>query len=418
MTLGRDFNALWAAYTISIVGDWAYRIAIPLVVFDLTGSPLVMSLAYAATFAPFIFVMPFGGVLADVLDRKRILWVSDLISGCAAIGISFYVVSEGANAYWILPGLAVLGTMSSVSHPAFQGFLPCTVERGHLSRANARITMSDSTLNLFAPALGGALIALLGAYNVLWLNAISFFISMGLVLAIRARGSPGDQSLSLSYPSVLNGLRRGFEVAMHYPIIKWGTFLFVLVNFSSHLVLGNMIFFLTRDLGLSPEYAGVVLGLSALGAIAGAIAAPLLLRRRHPGRLMLVCVLVSAIGTGCLLFAEAMGSWMVVVGRAVSMGAEATIVVTMFTERQRVVPAQYLSRVVGITRTISYIPVPIAATLGGYMLATGGGEMSAVIVVSTISLVVCVAIGAFTPFVRPLERVSTSRSMSERLSAP
>lgn len=400
MIPGRDFRALWAAYTISIVGDWAYRLAIPLVVYDLTQSPFLMSLSYAATFAPFIIVMPFGGVLADAVDRKRLLWIADFVSGCIALAICLYLSLPGANAYWLMPGLAVLGAISSISHPAFQGFLPSTVPPQHLSRANSLITTSDSVLNLVAPAIGGSLVALLGAYNVLWLNAASFFLSMALILIIRAQNPVGDGTLTLSVSSVLHGLGQGLKTTIHYPIVKWGTFLFILVNFSSHLILGNIIYFLTQDIGLSPELAGLALGLSAIGAIIGSLIAPKLMQRVHPGRLMLACVFVSAIGTATLLLAEHLGFWGVVGARSITMASEAVIVVTMFTERQRVVPTQYLSRVVAITRTISYVPVPLAAMLGGYILAMQSGNMSIVILLSVIVLVTCVVIGIFTPFVK------------------
>lgn len=411
------FAALWGAYTISIIGDWAYRIAMPLVVYDLTQSPFLMSLAYAATFAPFIVVMPFGGVLADAMDRKKILWVSDLLSAVVAIAICAYLAFGGANVYFMLPGLAVLGALASVSHPAFQGFIPSIVRKEDLSRANSLVTTSDSLLNLIAPAVSGVLIGFLGAYWVLWLNAVSFVLSAGLVLTIRHQSIP-DMATSriLSLGSVCIGLKEGFETAMRYPLIKWGTLLFILVNFSSHIILGNLIYFLTQNLGLDASLAGLAIGLSAAGAVPGALIAPQLMQRWHPGHLMLGCVAVSAVGTAILLIGSEFGFWAVVVGRAITSGAEAIIVVTMFTERQRQVPQQYLSRTVAITRTISYLPVPIAAITGGILLSAFGGDMTGVIVISAVVLVLCVVLGLFTPFVGKQARAPESVTMDNQTS--
>ena len=183
--INRNFWKLWGAYTISAIGDWAYRIAIPLIIFDLTGSAFLMSAAYAATFAPFIFVMPFAGVFADLLDRKKLLWISDLISAIVACAICLYLASGFGNIYILLSGFAMLGILASLSHPAFQGFIPNIVEEDHLAKANSMVTSSDSVLNLVAPAISGLLIAAIGAYAVIWVNAASFVLSTILILLIR-----------------------------------------------------------------------------------------------------------------------------------------------------------------------------------------------------------------------------------------
>lgn len=398
MSLGRNFNTLWLAYTISIIGDWAFRIAIPLVVYDLTGSPILMATAYAATFAPFILIMPIAGVIADAYNRHRLLWLSDLVSAVVAVAITAYLSTTSPNIYLILPGLVILGAMASVSHPAFQGFLPSTVESGDLAKANSYIATSDSIFNMIAPAFGGALVAMVGALSVLWLNSASFLVSMGLILAIKAR--PQEITDHLRLRSVFSSLHDGLNVAMSYPIIKWGTVLFILVNFSSHLVLGNIIYFLTEQMGLTPDIAGYVLGASAAGGLIGALIAPRFLGRIHPGRFMLLCVGLSACGTLFLVAGPTYGVLPVLLGRALTMGAEAAIVVTMFTERQRLVPPSHLSRAVGITRTISYVPVPIAAVLGGYLIALNQGDMRFAIYLSAAVLLLCTLLGLFTPFIK------------------
>ena len=139
--------------------------------------------------------------------------------------------------------------------------------------------------------------------------------------------------------------------------------------------------------------------MSAGGAVIGAAIAPWFIERFHPGRLMLSCIACWAAGTILLLAGHALGVWVVVVGRAMSMACEAMIIVTMFTHRQRLIPNRYLSRTVAIARTICYIPVPIAAMTGGYLLTVFDGNMDGLIIISAAVLVLCVAVGLFTPFV-------------------
>lgn len=415
MMLGSKFLRLWSAYTISTIGDWAYRLAIPIVIFDLTQSAFWMSAAYAANFAPFILVMPFGGVIADTIDRQKILWISDIISAFVALAICFYLYLGGTNIYALLPGFVALGMLASISHPAFQGMIPSIVEENRLARANSLITSSDSVLNMGAPIVSGVLIAIVGAYSILWFNAASFLVSSALIYSIKIRGSVAIVKKSFREIKLKQDLKDGYNIAMSYPLIMWGTYLFILVNFSSHLILGNIIYYLTEALTLSASDAGLVLGLSAGGAAIGAISAPYFIKKFHSGKLMLFCVALSAIGTSTLLLSSSIGITAVLIGRGLTTAAEATIVVTMFTERQRLLPSEYLSRTVAITRTISYVPVPIAAISGGYLLSAFGGNMNILIVTSAAVLAACVMIGFFTPFVSD---AIFSSSSSKELSCP
>jgi len=399
--LGRPYYQLLGAFVISMTGDWIFRLAMPVLLFEITGSALWMAVGYAASFAPYVLVMPFGGVIGDMVRRQRLLVVGDGASGAVCVALAAYVLlSPTPSPSVIVALLFALASIESCYHPAFQGFVPSVTPSRCLARANSLFAASENTLRVLGPIVGGVVIAALGTRTIVIANAATFIFSVALIASIRPLAPEVRRVATYSVKAVLGGLAEGVRVAASHPIIKWGTVLFILVNFASHIVLGNLIFFLTEPLGVDVRTAGLVIGGSGLGAVAGALIAPWFVDRFLAGRLMLFCVGLAAAGTALLFLAPDYGVGAVVAGRGLAAASEAMIVVAMFTLRQRAIPQSYLSRTVAITRAVSYLPVPVAAVVGGAILARTGGDMTVVIALSVASLCLCVAIGLFTPFVR------------------
>lgn len=409
------FHHLLAAQIVSIFGDWSFRIAILIIVYELTGSALMMSAAVACSLAPYVLMLPIGGVIADRLPRRTILCWGDFLAGLCCVAIAGYLALGGHSVNIILPGLFALGLITAVYHPALQGFVPSVVDRDALPRANSLFTASEHALNLIGPMLSGGLVAALSPDRIIWLNAASYLISGGLIAAIKVpfaveTTTPlGATQLSLVATAKLanfavrqlrDDLVDGFRIAWSQPIVRWGTLLFILENFATNLVVGNLIFLLIQELTLPAAAAGGAIGLAAAGAVAGSLLAPALMRRFPSGPLMLACVFAVMGGTLVMLLAPRVGVVAVVLGRGLIMAAEAVIVVTMFTLRQRVIPGPYLGRTIAITRTISAAPVPLGAMAGGYMLTQLDGDISALAGASALLLLVCGVGGLFTPIAR------------------
>src|SRR5262249_44290627 len=81
MLFNRNFSLLFLANFLSELGDWLFRVSIPIFLYQSTGSALVMSASYAVTYLPYLIVTPVGGVLADRLERRRLLVGGDLGAG-------------------------------------------------------------------------------------------------------------------------------------------------------------------------------------------------------------------------------------------------------------------------------------------------------------------------------------------------
>lgn len=392
----KNLGALLTAYIVSVAGDWGFKIAIPVIVMRLTGSPMLMAAAFACSFAPYVLVMPIGGALADVLRRQKILYVGDFASAAISVAICLYLTLGGTNVYFLFPAIFCLGLVASIYHPAFQGFLPSVVQKEDLPKANSWFTASDNILNFGGPMLAGTLVALFDPTWILWINALSFLVSGALILRIFPHTPERIHPKSLSVARIRSDLTAGFQAAWNEPLIRWGTLMFIGENFATNMILGNEIFYLTEVLGFSLSTAGFLMGISAAAAVGGSLIGPWCLKHFSAGSIIVSFVGLIGVGTAILLLAPMYGAAAVVLGRSIVMAARSIVIVTMFTYRQRTIPQDFLSRVVAIQRTVAYIAVPISAIIGGYILSITN-DMQPVILLSVGILAVSTLLGFLSP---------------------
>ena len=175
-----DIRRLAAASAISGTGNWAASTALALAVYAQTGSAVWLSLAFLLTRIPSALVAPVSGIMADRLDRRRIMIACDLLGVVAYAGMAV----TGAP----LP-LIVLGSLAALLHapfgPAARAAVPNLAGPAELSWANGTLSAASNVGQLAGPALGGVLYAAVGAGPAFWANAVSFAVSAAFVTAVR-----------------------------------------------------------------------------------------------------------------------------------------------------------------------------------------------------------------------------------------
>ncbi|MGK2740362.1 MFS transporter [Tepidicaulis sp. LMO-SS28] len=397
MGFSRNFWFLFLAFFTSSIGDWIFRLSVPIIIYQVTESPLAMAAAYACSFAPIFLIMPFGGVVADNYDRRRILIIGDLCAAfvCCALAIVVFYLDE-SNYLALYPLVFALACVTAIYHPTFQSIIPQFVSNERLPHANSLIFTAENLINVLGPLSGGLVVALLGHVGAIVANGATYITSLVLVLFIGATTRYGTSG-KFTITDALQRLQDGFQVAMSIPLIRYGTVIFFFANFATHLVVGNFVYFLAHDIGLRATDIGLTIALTGLGGIAGAVAAPFLIRRIPSGPLMLAAVMIGGVIVLGLLTTSSM--WSVAFVRGLSMALESIVVVTMFTLRQRLVSSEFLGRTVAITRALSFSSIPIAAAIGGWMIELNG-NMNAVIWASGIVLMACALWAYTTPFPR------------------
>jgi MFS family permease len=396
----RNYYLLLSGYFISTAGDWLYQIALPLLVYQITGSPLSMAVTYGLTYLPVVLFLPFGGVIADRIDRRRLLVWGDL-AAAALVGLLALAAWQSVHTIWLVyPTVFVLASITSFYHPAFQSFVPSLVDDPQLARANSWLSGAENVVVFLGPLVAGLAIAALGTTSALFLDAVSFGASGLLILRISAasRAAHAEVQAADAGPLWLDDIREAAAFVWRDPLMRYGSLLFLGVNFAIGLFTANYVYFLSEVLGLAPFQIGLAFAIPGLGAILGALSAPLVERRLEPGRLLLLGTVVSGLAMLPMLVAHEV--FAVAVPWAIVSGLGSLTAVTWFTVRQRVVPPRLLGRAVALTRLVAFAALPLAAVVGGLLL-DATRSMSPIIGVAAAISVAIGGLGFLTPLHRP-----------------
>ncbi|HET7015120.1 MAG TPA: MFS transporter [Streptosporangiaceae bacterium] len=182
----RNYRLYFFGQLLSMMGTWMQAVALAFLVLKLTGSGTDLGLSTAARFAPMFVFGPFGGLIADRLDKRRVLYVTQTISALLA-GVFALLIGAGVIEMWMVYVLSLtLGFVNVFDNPARQSFIAEMVRPNELSNA---ITLNSVSLNLarvFGAALGGLLVAVLGLVMCFALNGVSFAAVLVSLLAMRA----------------------------------------------------------------------------------------------------------------------------------------------------------------------------------------------------------------------------------------
>ncbi|MFA9446106.1 MFS transporter [Egicoccus sp. AB-alg6-2] len=203
----RNYRLYFAGQTVSITGTWMQRVSQAWLVLELTDSGTLLGVTAALQHLPFLLVGVWGGLLADRVDKRRLLLCTQACSGLLAFVLGLLVLT-GRVELWMVLLLAVgLGTINSLDHPARNSFVLEMVGPEHVTNA---VTLNSVTVNLgraVGPAVAGALIAAFGLAAAFMVNAASFVAVLLALALMRAR----DLHRAMPSGKGKRQLRAGFE---------------------------------------------------------------------------------------------------------------------------------------------------------------------------------------------------------------
>ena len=187
----RSFVLLWAGQTISALGDGAFTIALAWSVLLLTGSATALAEVLIAQSIPRLIFLLVGGVVADRLPRRLILFWSD---GSRAVAVLLIALLFWTHliVLWQILGLSILfGIADAFFLPAYQAIPPLLVPAEDLSSANALNGLSQQASTLVGPALGALLVTLTNPAAAFALDAATYVISAACLLVMRVPSVAG-----------------------------------------------------------------------------------------------------------------------------------------------------------------------------------------------------------------------------------
>jgi MFS family permease len=280
----RDFRLYYIALVVARVGEQLQATATMWQVYELTSSPLHLGLTGLARGIPIIVLSLIGGVIADRVDRRRFIIVSQGIVGALALALAALTATNLVDVWHIYAVILVSSALNAISAPARQAIIPNLVPREHLLNAIALNSTVWQISNIVGPALGGVSIALFGLPVTYAVNGLLHLITLGALVGMhlgvmppRPRESPLRSFLDgfafVRYQSIILVL-----LAMDSAATFFGAYRTVLPVFA-------------RDLGVGADGLGLLLAMPAIGGMLGATVIMSLGDVRYKGVLVTVGIL-------------------------------------------------------------------------------------------------------------------------------
>ncbi len=176
----RDFRRLWGVTIFAALGESIAQIALPLLVYAITGSGTMLGVVFAISTLPKIILSPLAGMLADRVDRRRIVLACDI-----ARVIAVAVLPFTGTAFQIGAVALVIAVFTALSRPAEQAAIPQVAGDRLLMRAISLTQVSNAAIRVVGPILGAGLVAILGPGPAFFAQALCFVVSSVLVLRLR-----------------------------------------------------------------------------------------------------------------------------------------------------------------------------------------------------------------------------------------
>jgi MFS family permease len=392
----KNFGVFWTGAFLSSVGFWIQNVGQGWQVLQLTNSALLLGLvSFAATLPNIIFSL-LGGVVADRLDRRRLLICTQVFYMLTALLLGIFTTFKIVNVWDILLVALVNGIVSTVGLPAWQTFVGDLVPVDQLKQGIALNSTQFNLSRVIGPAIGGLSVGLLGIAGSYYLNALSYVAVIIPLILMRPNLRP--RNLQQQRESIWQGLRVGLVHARRSPVLQIVLVLQLITGFLVFPYLTLLPVFADNVFHIGATGLGMLNSAAGIGALAGALLLVVWSQRIHDGARFLLIVSVLA-GLACLAFAL-VGNVMLALPLLTLLGATSVLSATMTnTTVQTMVPEAIRARVLSLWILINFGLAPFGNLCAGWAaqsvgaawtLGIGGAVCVIGVIVVSLVLSMCV----------------------------
>jgi MFS family permease len=377
----RDFRVVWGGTFASNIGTWMQNVLLGAYGYELTHSAGFVGVLFFAQLGPLLFLATLGGVLADIVDRRKLLIWAQLEQLAFSLVLAALVATPNPSRVLIVACVLVIGIGNALSAPALSAILPTLVPRQDLTGAVSLQSVQMNLSRVIGPAIGSLIYATTGAATVFTINAGTYLFAIAGLLLSHAR-MPRAANIK---ERGLARLTSGFRIAARDRLVK--RILIGLATFS---------FFSVTFVGLMPAIAATNFGIRAksveygllyagfgFGAAAGAVSVGTIFVHRSKSR---------SVRIGLFAFAVLLALFAVVRARAaaypiaIALGYAYFVVITsLSTVLQAHLRDEVRGRVMALWIMAFGGTVPLGVLVGGYAVRVA-------------SLTTVLLIGAFVAF--------------------
>lgn len=260
----RNFTLFFIGQGLSLCGTWMQSLAQAWLVYRLTGSPFLLGLVEFAGRAPILLSLA-GGLLADRWSRHRVILATQVLSLLQAGTLAILTLSGHITIEWILGLSLFLGIVNAVDIPVRQSFVGNLVPRADIPSAIGLSSSAFNAARIIGPSLAGILVVTLGEGPCFLINALSYLIVIGCLLAMRLQ-----KTAQTAPKSAIGFLAEGLRYARHTPHVRALLALITVLSLAAVPHSTLLPVFAGEILKAGANGLGLLMAATGAGALAGA----------------------------------------------------------------------------------------------------------------------------------------------------
>lgn len=248
----RQFCRYWLARVVSLAGSAATYVALPVIVYRLTGSPLVTGLVAALEAVPYLCFGLVAGAVADRVDRRRLMIGADLVSALVICSVPVAAAGHALTAPHVLVVAGLAATAFVFFDAANFGALPTLVGTARIAPANSAVWGAGTVVEIVVPAIAGATFALVSPSTVLAVDAATFVASAMLIRAITRPLSDPARRGRTEARQLGADVREGLGFLWQHPTVRPMTLANTAQSVSGGAFVGQLVVYADQALGVEP----------------------------------------------------------------------------------------------------------------------------------------------------------------------
>jgi MFS family permease len=356
------FTRFYFGQALSYLGDGLRTIAIPLLVFKLTGSAVSLGVTFALEITPFALFSLIGGSLADRLERRMIMLVCD--------GIRFTIMFVFAVAFathlltlpLLYTGVVLLAVCGAIFLGCQAPSIPYLLGKDGAKSAVATLFATEQGVNLIAPPVGGALFNLMGPLPALALNALTYLTSQVSIASVKDFGPERPSGLPDVF-EVVADVVIGWRFVVRDAALRTLTFAQLIINAFAIMGFVVLIPYLKREFGASDGVVGLTFGAISIGTVIGSVISG---RTHWPfGKALMIAFILDSLCWSPTIWTHSLPVAIIAMTAASACGIYA--ISSLVAWRMRIIPEDMVGRVFGFIRLVAVIGMLPGSLAGGYI---------------------------------------------------
>lgn len=300
MFKNKNYTKIFMATLITRFGDSIDSIALSWLVYVLTGSKLLMGTLFAISFIPNILLLPISGVIADLISKRKITWICDLLRGASVCIFALIYFLDFLEVWHLFLFVVINSTLESLSDPARSSLLPLIVDEEDYVSANGYLSTASTIGNLIGVGAAGLLIGMFGIWFAIFIDGITFFLASGLIYLLKIQEKVSESikfsEVKFYFQMIIDGLaflRRDRIITSFVIFAALFNFTFVPFNVLQPVYVDQVMNM--GPVGMSYLGGGLLIGMLVGGLIIGSIG-----KKIEPIRTVSFCLSILALCYGML----------------------------------------------------------------------------------------------------------------------